>query len=299
MSKSKAYHKLLRLSKSRRFMSSKINQDIMRKILGPKLTLEEINKGAPINDPVVKAKMAENKAKMDKLKYMDKVYGPTGHGVVLNEPLIVRIERLEQEINKFIESTRIVRIERLELDVERLTANIFELVSGNSRLTDLFTNSLSTNPPASVIIGKSLDSALKGVNIEKSLVKPSLKSDSAIGGKSLDSAIGKSVNGPFIPGLLDEFTDLKNSSPSELENSYNELKRIYDILCSIGAKEGFINSLDFTDERLYPLISSKIPHLLDYEYKIPKQANESQRNEYIKERQADPVGFYKSTVAPN
>ncbi len=39
MSNSKVFHKLLRLSKSRRFMSNKINQDIMANIFGPRVTI--------------------------------------------------------------------------------------------------------------------------------------------------------------------------------------------------------------------------------------------------------------------
>jgi len=158
-------------------------------------------------------------------------------------------------------------VNRLEEEIERYIENTFNIVKGSNSLTRLFIND------------KSLDSVFNGKSIEESL-ESNYETPVESNYESSDG----------IPGILGI------SFPNNSNETFEKVKGLYDTLCSIGVKEGFINHLNLTDELVYPLISNYIPALLNFQFGIDQKVKGKERLDIIKDRHANPLDFYKDII---
>lgn len=55
--------------------------------------------------------------------------------------------------------------------------------------------------------------------------------------------------------------------------------KLYLTISAIGYKDGFISSTDFSNQNIYPIISTKLPSFLDYRYGLKKtKTNKNKQN---------------------
>jgi hypothetical protein len=152
---------------------------------------------------------------------------------------------------------------------------------------------------------KLLESNLWDINIELSKItnsqKYKIKTIIPALNEVVKEKLGHLINKDkvFIPGILGELKHINISKASieDLSVIYDILKIIFEVLYSIGSKDGFLNSLDFSDSKVYPIISNKIPSLLDYEYMIPASVPAEEKIKIIEERRQNPIKFYKEIVS--